>query len=174
MAIFASGVEGGVAVTGQTDGITLSIVGDYAILQVSNSSPPAGPDAAAMFTLSGDAVGATVSVTKQYTSSTTATALESLTDPFGSPVSSPLTVASGSNDYVANNIAGLYSVIVTLTGITSGAVLVQGQSSPGSLTSTEVAQLSALEQNNLLLKAQLLAQYALTGIDGLTPLGGTW
>jgi hypothetical protein len=176
MAQFLSGVSAGAAVTSQTSGVSLTLAGDYAILYVSNSSPPAGPDATALITLSGDATGASVNFEKMYAAGTSWTTLASVNDATsGLPVSSPYTVPTVDTDLNAVNIAGLYAIRVYLNAdVSDGTLLVQGQSTPGDVAGSEAAQLAQMIENNTLLKAQVLALSDQANTDYLTAVGGSW
>lgn len=168
MSQFASGVSGGVAVTGQTSGVTLSAVGDYAVLYVSNASPPGGPDVSVALTLSGSPVGANVTFTKKYVAAGTATNLTGITVN-GTEVSSPYLVPGVDTDLSISGITGLYSITVTLNSITSGDVLVQGQSSPGSATGLDAAILAQVTVQTETMQAMLLALQDMIGTSSYQP-----
>jgi hypothetical protein len=175
MAIFASGVEGGAEVSGQTDGINLSVAGDYALLLVSNAVPPGGPDSSALVTLSGTAVDASVTINKAWTSALSFTPLSNVTDSNGASVGSPYAVPTGDVDLNLNGIAGMYAIQIILNATpTSGYVNVQGASSPGSVTATEASILSQTVENSLLTKALVLALSDQNSTDYLAAVGGTW
>ncbi len=169
MSIFASGVSGGVAVTSQTDGVTLSTAGDYAVLYVSNAAPPGGPDASVSITLSGDdAVGANLTFTKKYSSTGTATTLGGVLLN-GNPIDNPYLFTAADTDLTATGIAGLYSITITLSSITSGEVLVQGLSSPANVSTTEVAMLAALTTIAAGNRAIILALQDMIGTSSYQP-----
>lgn len=173
MSQISSGVSGGAAVIGQTSGISLSAAGDYALLPISNATPPGGPDASALVTLSGTNSGASVSVQKQYTAGGPWTPLASVTVG-GAPLGDPYSVPVADVDLVAGAITGLYAVRVLLNSITSGAVVVQGLSGPGSIGTAEAAILAELTAQNTLLKAQVLALSDLNSTDYLAAVGGSF
>jgi hypothetical protein len=180
MGLCNSGVSGGARVTGQADGVTLSAAGDYAEILISNNPPPNGPDVSGIFAISGSFVSASIAV--QFVPDLANfqadnwqnlnSAIRNDTNTFVNGVFTPpnataLQINPGS-------VAGLYAIRVYLAGITSGSMLVSGNTNPGSEAGIDTAILAQNQVMTNLLKAQVLALSDMNNTDYLTAVGGSW
>lgn len=163
MGLFNSGVSGGAAVSNQANGVSLSQVGDYAILFVSNAAPPGGPDVSALISLSGGA-SANVSIQKQFVPTGSWTTLSGVTVG-GVGVPDPYLMPGVNRDLQANLITGLYAIRVLLDTVGATPLLVQGISSPSASGAPSPATLAAFANLAALNTAQVLAQSYNDGIN---------
>lgn len=185
MGLCTFGVSGGVVVTNQLGGVTLTQAGDYAAIQISNASPPAGPDTSGIFALSPGLVAGA------YTNATVT--VQFVADPVNFAANNwqllNNVIRNDANTYVNGSlllvnssalqlnpgqIGGLYAIRVYLNSITSGSVLVTGNTNPGGLVGVDQAILAQLVASNAINKGLLLAQYDATGTDYLSAVGGSW
>ncbi len=185
MGLATFGVSGGQAVTNQLGGVTLSQINDYAVIQVSNVATPGGPDASGLFAISGEFTG--VSVALQFVPDKTAFSAENwqnlntaVRNDTNAPVNGAFALTNNTAIQLSTGpVTGLYAVRVLLTAISTGELLVSGNTNPGSpagLDSTMVQQQQAMIT---LLRAVVLglsdmASTPSNPVDYLSAVGGTW
>jgi hypothetical protein len=189
MGLCYSGVSGGLAVgptptspllSPQTAGVSLSAAGDYAVIFIDNGAPPGGPDVAGIFALSGTFTGASVALEfvadmanwssgnwQNLNSALRRDTNAFVNGPFVIPNSQALQLDPG-------NVQSLFAVRVKLTAITTGAVLVSGNTNPGSVAGLDAAILAQMLALGTLLKANVLALSDQTSTDYLGVFGGTY
>lgn len=189
MGLCTLGVSGGLAVQNQFGGVTLSQAGDFAEIQISNAASPGGPDVSGIFALSGSFVGTNIAV--QFLTDVTSA---------GSPGNPPV-YASGNwqnlNNAIRNDtnayitgvfsppnatavqinpgvVTSLFAIRILLVSITSGTMLVGGNTNPGSIVGVDAAILAQIQAANVINKAQVLALSDMNSTDYLSAVGGSF
>lgn len=180
MGLCNSGVSAGVAVSGQAGGVTLSQAGDYATIFVSNNPPPNGPDTTGIFALSGSFASANIVVRFVADSVNFASGnWQSLNNIIRNDSNTFVDGAFTPPDATAlqlnpGSIQGLYAIQVYLVSISSGSMLVGGNTNPGGVAGIENMILAQQQANTTYSQALLLAIYDQTGVDYYSELGGVW
>ena len=189
MGVCNSGVSNGAAVgptpAGRTvapvaGGIFLAAAGDRAVVFVANAASPGGPDTGGLFSLSGTFTGATVQVDFVPDAANWAAGnwqpLQSairndtnafVTGPFQLASSTPLQVNPGP-------VQGLYAVSVKLVSISTGQVLVNGFTNPGSVAGVESQILAQDIGMAALLRANAIGMSLLLDVDLMALAGSSF
>lgn len=189
MGLCVSGVSGGLPIgptpsaptqPPQLGGVSLSVVNDYATIFINNGASPGGPDISGIFALSGTFAGASVNVQfvpdqPNWLAGNWQTFNSVLRNDTNAFLGGPVALANGvALQLSVINITALYAVRVQLVGITSGAVLVSGNTNPGSIAGVDQALLSALLGNNTINRGEALALSVLADVDVLAALGSSF
>jgi len=185
MGLCTLGLSGGIEVTGQAGGINLQQAGDFAVIQVSNASPPNGPDITGVFALSG--IPAASVIVPEFVPNAFAYG----TDPVGnggnwqffqnctrndtnSYITGPFTPPSPVLQITLAPVASFYAVRIRLVSIAGGPILCAGNTNPTSLATIDTAILAQVAANALYNKAQVLALSDMNSTDYLAAVGGSF
>ena len=178
MPILTAGVSGGVAVTNQPNGVSLSLVNDYGFVIISNAAPQQGPDTQGVLTISpGLAGGYTGSpvvafekvISSQDFTANNWTALLGVVPRTGSTqlASNTFTLAANQSvDFTLPSVQGFYAVRARLAVIpTSGILVVSGSTFAGVAGALNPAEQALLNQLNFLQFAETIASCDQTSSD---------
>lgn len=185
MGILNTGVSGGVAVTSQNTGVSLSLLNDYGYILPSNAAPTPGPDTQGLVTVSGTyGVGALLSFEKcltpaDFTAGNWTPLYGVLLRSNGSGLASGgYTIALAVNqslDLAIPAVQGLYAIRIRLsTAPASGAVIVSGTTFPAAAGAENPAVLAAYQQLTTYAAALALALSDMNGTDYLAGVGGSF
>lgn len=185
MGILNTGVSGGVAVSAQNTGVTLSLLNDYAYLFPSNAAPTPGPDTQGLMTVVGTyGAGAVLSFEKCVSP-------QDFTAANWTPLYGVLTRSNGVNlanagytmtmlpnqsmDFGLSAVLGVYAIRCRLsTAPASGTLIVSGSTFAAVAGQVNPAVLAAYQQFGVLMAAMVLAMSDQQSTDYLGAVGGSF
>lgn len=179
--MLTSGVSGGVAVSNQFTGVSLTLLNDYAQIIISNAAPSPGPDTQGIITVSGTYPATIIAIQKVLSGAdftagnwTNLQGVIPRTTGIQDPDGFFQLTANQQVDFTLPSVQGLYAVrLIAVQAPTGGAILVVGNTFPGT-GGVNPAQLAALQGILSQLTAQTLALSDLGGADYLSLIGGTY